>query len=316
MIANLEYYKVFYHVARTGSLTRAAELLSISQPAVSQSMRLLEEQIDAKLFVRASRGVRLTAEGELLYSYIARGYEQMEMGEQKLKQMLNLELGEVHIGASDMTLQFYLLPFLERFHELYPSIKVIVTNAPTPQTLQNLLNGQIDFGVVSTPFAAEAGIQAISVRSIQDTFICGRRFTAYKNKTLDFSELGKLPIIHLEKNTSSRSYMDDFLKSNGIILQPEFELATSDMIVQFVLRNLGVGCVVRDFALPHLQSGKLFELRFNKMIPPREFCVVTAKKGPISAAAKNLLAVIREEVNGMTGDHTAGEITGKDTDDD
>lgn len=294
MTANLEYYKVFYYVAKTGSLTRAAEILSISQPAVSQSMRLLEEQVGARLFSRVSRGIKLTAEGELLYSYTAGGYEQLEAGEQKLKQMLNLELGEVHIGASDMTLQFYLLPYLERFHELYPSIKVVVTNAPTPKTLQNLRGGQIDFGIVSTPFAEEEGISAMPVRTIQDTFICGRRFTAYKNKTLDFSELSQLPIICLEKNTSSRSYMDDFLAVNGVVLQPEFELATSDMVVQFVLRNLGVGCVVRDFALPHLQSGKLFELRFNKMIPPREFCVVTAAKGPFSAAAAKLLDVIRK----------------------
>lgn len=305
MIANLEYYKVFYYVARTGSLTRAAEILSISQPAVSQSMRLLEEQVGARLFSRISRGVKLTAEGELLYSYTAAGYEQLEAGEQKLKQMLNLELGEIHIGASDMTLQFYLLPYLERFHELYPSIKVVVTNAPTPETLRNLRGGQIDFGIVSTPFSEKDGLSATPVRTIQDTFICGRRFTAYKNKTLDLSELNRLPIICLEKNTSSRSYMDDFLSANGVVLQPEFELATSDMVVQFVLRNLGVGCVVRDFALPHLQSGKLFELRFNKMIPPREFCVVTAAKGPLSAAAAKLLEVIRKG--------SSPEGTGKDT---
>ena len=305
MIANLEYYKVFYYVAKTGSLTRAAEILSISQPAVSQSMRLLEEQVGARLFSRISRGVKLTAEGELLYSYTAAGYEQLEAGEQKLKQMLNLELGEIHIGASDMTLQFYLLPYLERFHELYPSIKVVVTNAPTPETLRNLRGGQIDFGIVSTPFPEKDGLSATPVRTIQDTFICGRRFTAYKNKTLDLSELNRLPIICLEKNTSSRSYMDDFLSANGVVLQPEFELATSDMVVQFVLRNLGVGCVVRDFALPHLQSGKLFELRFNKMIPPREFCVVTAAKGPLSAAAAKLLEVIRKG--------SSPEGTGKDT---
>ena len=112
MTANLEYYKVFYHVAKTGSLTQAAKLLSVSQPAVSQSIKLLEEQLGTPLFTRVSRGMRLTPEGELLYAYVSKGYEQIEIGEQKLKQMRNLELGEVRIGASDMTLQFYLLPFL------------------------------------------------------------------------------------------------------------------------------------------------------------------------------------------------------------
>lgn len=292
MITNLEYYKVFYYVAKTGSLTQAAGLLSISQPAVSQSIKLLEEQTGAQLFTRVSRGVRLTAEGEMLYSYVSKGYEQIETGEQKLKQMLNLELGEIHIGASDMTLKFYLLPFLERFHEKYPGIKVIVTNAPTPETIGNLRGGQIDFGVVSTPFETLSEMQAMAVRTIEDTFVCGRRFISYKNRTLDLSELENLPIIYLEKKTSTRSYMDRYLSENGVAIQPEFELATSDMIVQFALRNLGVGCVVKDFALPYLQSGKLFELRFNKIIPKREFCIVTDNKNMMSAAAKNLLEMI------------------------
>lgn len=296
MTANLEYYKVFYYVAKTGSLTQAAAILSISQPAVSQSMKLLEVQTGAKLFSRVSKGVRLTAEGEMLYSYVSKGYEQIEAGEQKLKQMLNLELGEIRIGASDMTLQFYLLPYLELFHEKNPGIKVLVTNAPTPETLLNLQNGQIDLGVVSSPFHPTESMETMTVRDIEDIFVGGRRFISYKNKTLDFSELEKLPIICLEGKTSTRSYLDGYLSSNGVMIQPEFELATSDMIVQFALRNLGVGCVVKDFALPFLQNGKLFEFRFNKIIPKRQFCIVTDRKKPLSAAAKNLLDIIQTDL--------------------
>ena len=105
-VNNLEYYKVFYHAARAGSLTVAAGELHISQPAVSQSVKQLETALGVKLFARATRGVRLTMEGERLYGYVAKGYEQIALGEQKLRQMLNLELGEIHFGASDMTLLF------------------------------------------------------------------------------------------------------------------------------------------------------------------------------------------------------------------
>lgn len=242
MIGNLEYFKVFYHTAKCGSVTGAAALLSISQPAVSQSLKQLEKYLGVPLFARGSRGVKLTAEGELLYSYVAKGYEQIELGVEKVRQMRNLELGEVHIGASDMTLQFYLLPFLEKFHERYPDIKVTVSNGPTPETLEVLQEGKIDFGVVSTPFEKAGDVEAIQVREIEDVFVAGRRFIACKNKTLDLQELEGLPMIFLEGNTSTRSYMNDYLRENGIVLQPEFELATSDMVVQFALRNLGVGC--------------------------------------------------------------------------
>ena len=297
MINNLEYYKVFYYVAKHKSLTAAAGELAISQPAVSQSVRQLEASLGVKLFTRASKGVRLTKEGEMLYGYVAKGYEQIMLGEQKVRQMLNLDLGEIHIGASDMTLQYYLLPHLERFHEKYPGIKVVVTNAPTPETLRNLREGIIDFGVVSTPFDAGDEIQAIVVREIEDVFVAGRKFIPYKNRMLDLQELEHMPIICLEGETSSRSYIDNFLRQNHVEIKPESELATSDMIVQFTLRNLGVGCVVRDFAREYLDSGQLFELRFNQIIPKRHFCVVTDGKNPISAAAQNLLELVYEDVN-------------------
>ncbi|MCD7725618.1 MAG: LysR family transcriptional regulator [Clostridiales bacterium] len=292
MVNNLEYYKVFYYVAKNKSLTAAAAELSISQPAVSQSLRQLETALGAKLFTRVSKGVKLTREGELLYSYVSKGYEQIDLGQQKVRQMLNLDLGEIYIGASDMTLKYYLLPYLERFHESYPGIKVAITNAPTPETLRRLRDGVIDFGVVSTPFEPGEDLKAILVREIEDIFVAGRRFIPYKNKMLDLQELEQLPMICLEGETSSRSYMDDFLKKNHVEIKPEFELATSDMIVQFTLRNLGVGCVVRDFAGEYLESGQLFELRFNQIIPKRHFCVVTNKKNPISAAAENLLSLV------------------------
>ena len=292
MAENLEYYKVFYYTAKYGSLTAAALELSISQPAVSQALKQLENALSAKLFVRASRGIRLTQEGQVLYEHVKEGYEQILLGERKLSSMLQLEHGELKIGASDMTLKYYLLPLLQKYHEQFPGIKVTVTNAPTPETLNLLRQGKIDFGVVSTPVGNGQEFHSIPVRKIEDVFVAGRKFIQYKNRMLDFKELENLPIISLEGNTSTKNYMDAFLMHSGVELHPEFELATSDMIVQFALRSLGVGCVVRDFAAEYLEDGRLFELRFNKMIPKREICVVTDAGGPISRAAEELLKTI------------------------
>lgn len=296
MIHNLEHYKVFYYVAKHGSITLAAQELAISQPAVSQSIRQLENSVGTMLFKRTSKGVRLSKEGELLFSYVTKGYDQIELGEYKLNQMLNLEIGEIHIGASDMTLQFFLLPYLEVFHEKYPGIKVKVTNAPTPLALQHLREGQIDFGVVSTPFEADPGMEVMLVKEIEDTFVAGRKFIQYKNKMLDLSELSTLPLICLEGNTSTRSFMDSFLEQQGVQIHPEFELATSDMVVQFAIRNLGIGSVMKEFAKEQLESGKLFELRFNKKFPKRNFGIVTEHKNPKSVAANNLLDIITREI--------------------
>lgn len=292
MNVNLEYYKVFYYVAECGSLTLAAEKLCISQPAVSQALKQLEKSLGGKLFLRTAKGVKLTPEGEVLYSYVKEGYEAIEMGEEKFKKVLDIESGEIKIGASDMTLQFYLLPYLEKFHEKYPNIKMNVANAPTPEALRQLQEGKTDFAIVSMPFEARENINIIPVRKIETIFVVGREFSHLAQGVEKLCKLEELPLICLEKNTSTRKAIDLFLEEQSVNIEPEFELATSDMIVQFAVRNLGVGCVVKDFAEKFIQSGELIQVEFDENIPDRDICIVTDSKNPMSAAGKKLLEII------------------------
>lgn len=291
MTNNLELYKVFYYAAKTGSITRAAAELSITQPAVSQSMKQLESLLGVKLFTRTAKGIRLTHEGNALFPYVAKGYESISQGERKVRELLDLDLGEIRIGASDMTLKYYLLPYLEKFHVQYPKIKVTVYNSPTPETLSAMAEGKIDFGIVSSPLPGKLELTVKKVREIHDIFVAGSRFLHLKDRQLPYQILEHLPVICLEKNTSTRRYIDSFLKENGVSLSPEFELATSDMIVQFALRNLGIGCVMEDFAKDALTNGSLFKLAFSGEIPSRNFYIVNRKDEALSPAAKALLTL-------------------------
>lgn len=289
MDINLEYYKVFYYVGKCQSITLAAEELSLTQPGVSQAIKNLEKALNGSLFIRTARGVKFTTEGELLYSHIKKGYEMILLGEKRFQEMLDLESGEIRIGASDMTLQFYLLSFLEEFHVQYPKIKVTVTNAPTPETLKHLADGKIDFGVVSSPVQNKNHIKICTVKSIQDLFVAGKNFKYLMNKELDYKILEELPIVCLEGKTSTRSYVEEFLGKREVFIRPEFELATSDMLVQFASKSLGIASVVEDFAKEKLKKGELFQLNFHEEIPPREFCIVFDEKMKRSRAAEQLL---------------------------
>ena len=297
MNINLEYYKIFYYVARQGSVTAAAAELSVSQPAVSQAIKALEHAVGIPLFVRTGKGVRLTPAGEILYSYVQNGYETILRGEKKLREMKGLESGELRIGASDMTLRFFLLPYLQRFHEAYPKIKLTVTNGPTPETLRYMQEGRIDFGGVTSPVTGHEEVSVFPVRPIRDTFVAGYKFWEYKNRIIPLKELADVPLICLEKNTSTRRYMDQFLKESGVLVHPEIELATSDMIVQFAKRNLGVASVVYDFAREALESGELFELKTQKKIPERSICIVQGRHATLSSAAQKLIELIRENIS-------------------
>ena len=231
-----------------------------------------------------------------MYSYVRDGYETILSGERQLAKMMNLESGEVKIGASDMTLQFYLLPHLEKFHQLYPEIKVTVTNAPTPQTIDHLQQGRIDFGVVTKPLNVDSHFDVFCVRSVQDVFVAGDKFRYLEGRILEYKELEQLPLICLEGNTSTRSYVDDYLVKREVRVRPEFELATSDMIIQFAKRNLGIGCVVQDFAGDQLSDGTLFELKFKESIPEREMCLIFDNRSTMSVAATKLKELLESNI--------------------
>ena len=207
MTANLEYYRVFYYVARCSSVTKAAAALSLSQPAVSQSIRQLEKALGSSLFVRSARGISLTAEGKILYEYVEKGYSAFLAGEKRMLQMQNLECGEITIGASDMTLRFFLLPYLERFHEKYPGVRFQITNGPTPATMGLLKEKKIDFGVVSGPLEKQEGVRLMPVRKIEDIFVAGRNFLEYTRQKQPLSVLEKVPLIMLDQDTSTRRYV-------------------------------------------------------------------------------------------------------------
>lgn len=296
MDVNLEYYKIFYYVGKLGSITHAAEALHLSQPAVSQGIKNLERALGSPVFVRVGKGVRLTMEGQMLYQYISSAYEEILMGERKFRQMQNLETGEIRIGASDMTLRYFILPFLEIFHECFPNIKISVTNAPTPETLKNMQAGKIDFGVISAPFQVQESYQIQTVRKIRDVFVVGEKYKAYAKQQMDFKDLLKIPYVCLEGQTSTKKYVTSYLKERDVVLQPELELANSDMLVSFVQKGFGVANIVEDFVLEGEQKKLLFRLKFPEAIPEREICVVYDKKYPLSASAKKMLEVMQEQI--------------------
>lgn len=289
MLENIALYRVFYHVASCGSISEAARRMYIHQPAVSASIRQLEDALHVKLFRRSNRGITLTPEGKMLYSHVKKAFSFLESGEDKLRDMEGLREGVLRIGASDMTLRFYLLEYMGRFHAEYPGIRLQVTNAPTPDTLAALHSGQIDFGVISAPLptdSAAQGLDFIPVRSIRDIFICAGDDPIADGPPLDRAALAALPLILLEHQTSTRRYLDAWFSEGGSTPEPAVELATSDLILEFVRRGIGVGCIVEDFAKDALTRGEVKKLSVTPEIPARSFYLAMPDGLPLSAAAK------------------------------
>ena len=287
---NFEHCRVFHEVVRAGNITRAAEQLHVSQPAVSQTVKLLEEALGCTLLVRSAQGVRPTPEGEVLAAHLARGYAHFAEADRKVQELLRLASGELRIGASDMALRFFLLPHLERFNREHPQVRIHVTNRPSPETLRMLRDGAIDFGLVGEPVPADVeDIRFIPVMPMQDAFFAGDRFAGLRHRTVPWEELAGLPLIALETGTSSRMHADAFLAGQGVRLQPEFELAAGDLIVQFAERGLGVACIADTYAAEAEAAGRLFRLRLETDLPPRMLCLAVPDGLPLSPACRALL---------------------------
>jgi len=290
-MANYEHYKIFCKIVECKSISKAASCLYVSQPAVSFAIKQLETSLGVKLFFRTQRGVTLTAEGAMLYSYVKQGCALINVGEEKLKDLGELRAGEISIGASDMTLRFFLLPLIERFHKNFPQVKIKITNAPTPETLQHLKEGLIDFGAVSEPAdRSSASFKFKGVKSVRDILVAGDKFKELAKKPeVPVTELPGYSFIMLEKATSTRQYIDNYFKRNNIEINPEIELATSELVVEFIRRGIGIGFILEDFVTEDIKNGTLHKVNLAPELPPREFYIVTHAHIPLTSAAKKLI---------------------------
>ena len=286
-------YRTFLAVADAGSVTEAARRLFVSQPAVSAEIAGLEAALGVSLFVRTRRGVHLTEAGEVLLGYVRSAFSLLDAGREKLRELSDLESGTLRIGASDMTLRFFLLEHIAAFRERYPNVRLTVTNAPTPRTLEALRDGLIDFGVVSGPLSSGDEFLLTPLRPVQDIFIAAPSHPLAARRAITKAELAEYPTIMLEGKTSTtRAYVSAWLGEG--FPAPAIELATSDLLLAFARRGIGISSIVEDFATDALAAGEVVRLDLAEEPPPRHFYLVRSSRLPLSAAARTMLTLLGE----------------------
>ena len=293
MAVKLELYRVFRAVAEKGSISAAAQELFISQPAVSQSIRQLEEQLHLRLFSRSSRGVVLTHEGQLLLEYVRRGLGLLESGEEKLSQVRELLAGELTIGASDTVTKTYLLPKLEAFHKAYPDIRIRILNGTTKMVLDLLHAGQVDVA-----FASESQDESVyAVRHCLDThmvFVASPEYPCDFDRAYTAEEMAAFPLILLERKASSRLYLERCFREHGLEIEPEIELGSHNLLISLARIGLGVACVTEEFALSGLSRGVIRKLRTDFEIPPRAVVMCTLRGVSPTPAAERFMDFIAQ----------------------
>lgn len=293
MDIKLEQYRVFCTVTEAGSFSEAAKRLFVTQSAVSQQIRLLEDALGVTLFARGRKGVKLTSHGELLYSFAKKSLSELESAESLFAKMRSLEDGSIRIGAGDTLTRHFLLSRLEAFHSKYPAIKIEIVNRVTGETLSKLMGGKVDIAFINLPIDKEAysNVNVTEVGSLHDIFIAGERFSHLKEKTLSAEDIASLPLVMLEPKSNSRRIVDGFFEKKGVTLNPEFELGSHDLLFDFARRNLGIACVTEEFAKNELKNG-VFKLKTSFTIPERSIGMCTLKNVAPTPAILKLMEMI------------------------
>lgn len=287
MNLNFEYYKVFYYVAKYGSLTRAASVLMTSQPAVTRTIHNLENELGCRLFIRSKNGVELTPEGRLFYEYIAAGCAQIFRGESELSSMLSLDNGTIYISATETALHCYLFQAVEDFNEQYPNVRFKILNNSTIDSIQALKAGKIDLAVVSSaPLQVASPLKMKKLCGYRDVLIGGSKFGELKGRQVSLEELKDCSWISLTSETITRNFLDKYFEEHGLRFAPDIELATTDMILPAVRHNLGIGFVPAAIAAEDIRRGTVFEITVEEKLPERHIILVYDAEYPQSSAAK------------------------------
>ena len=288
MITDLNLLRVFYHVAKTEQISKAAEILNVSQPAISQQIKSLEDQIGFKLFSRSKKGVKLTQEAEEIFAYCKNISAQIESINHTLQNISSLDTGTLRIGASDTICKYYLIDKLKTFEELYPKIRYRVTNCTTTESLTLLKNNDVDIAFVHTPVTNQ-NFTFRPCLTLEDYFVCSKDFDCSQIKEL--SDLTKYRTLLLEKSSHSRKSLDSNLLRYNVELRPKFELASLDLLIEFAKKNMGIICVSKQYIKTELESQELKIIPLKEKLDLRSISLAF-DNNTISHAAKRFMEIL------------------------
>lgn len=296
MNINFEYYKIFYNVAKNKNITKTANDLMISQPAISKSIKNLEDQIGCTLFTRNKTGVSLTEEGKVLYNEIKNAIEIIDNAEEKINEMINLEAGILNIGVSNTLTQKYLLPYIKDFNKKYPKVKIKIHTNPTFELITKARNGLVDFIILNLPYNIPQDFEKQNLKKIHDCFVANNNYHELKNKNINLEDLNNYPLILLAQGSNGRYFLDNLCTKLEISLKPKFELASYSLVTEFIKSGIGIGLITKEFIEEELKEGSLFEIKTNPQIENRHIGLIYLKNKSLNRSSKEFIKSLNKDI--------------------
>lgn len=290
MNVDLELYKVFYVVAKHKHMTKASEELHISQPAISQSIKKLEDQLGGILFLRSNKGMELTEEGKMFYEYVKGALELINNAENEFTSFKDLSKGEVKIGCSTTLTKLVLINALKDFHLDYPNININITNDLTSNLINDLKLGKLDFVIFNESNIKETNLNLENIKELKQGFIYNPEL--YDDNINNFEDLNNVPLILQKEESNSRKLLDYIALQNNVKLIPKMEVVSQELITEFTNIGLGIGFAIIDLAKINFKNLK--ELNINKKIPNINIYLATNKSVSLTFASKMFIKYLKK----------------------
>lgn len=269
---NWELYKKFYFVAKCKSFSQAAEDLYITQPSISRSIATLERNLNTKLFYRNSNGIKLTPDGLELFEYVDKSYNLLLSGERNLKESKDLEHGRVTIGVQSHIGEFFLFPFVEKFHQEYPNIEINIISRNTEEMIKFLENNTIDFIIDTSPI--ESIYNNLEIKPLFDLKNCFISKKFISNEPISLDKLKDYNLILPVGRSTPRKELNKVCEKYDVKLNPFMTIETTEMLVNAVKKNMGIGYVIKQAVNSELKANELYELNIKEELPTLELNLV------------------------------------------
>ena len=296
MNIDYELYRIFYEVANSGNISHASQRLNISQPAVSKSIKNLEEQLGGDLFVRTQKGVVLTEEGKSFYNHIKKAIDNINNAENEFTNLINLNTGSIRIGVSTTITEKYLLPYLKQFHEKYPNITIHMFTDISNDLLDRLKNGLIDLAIVHVidkDYGYDINIDKI--KKIHSCFVVNEELKELTKNEISLQDLVKYPIILQTNGSNSRDFIDKIENDYNIVFNNNIESSSYTLISEFAKIGLGIGISTKEYIEDDLKSKRLYELKIKDTLPDRYIGIATLKNQVPNFSTKKFIEILKEK---------------------
>lgn len=297
MDIDLNLYKVFMKVYKLKSISKAAEALFVSQPSVSHGIKELEEQLNIKLFYRTYKGVEPTPEAKQLYYYISNAFNTIETGQKMLSDFSDLKSGVIKVGVPTHIGTCFLADYIENFNRMYPGVKFEIVNLSTSNMIYMLETRNLDMIIDTLPITSSRFKLDISVlTSLDNCFLASKKYFGYLKKNLEIKDLEKLPFIIPNSNSSIRKELDKFLLDYDVKIESVVDVWTTEMMLDFVKRGMGVGYFIKKSVEDLLDSNEFISFDFDNKLPKLKVCIAYISEFQ-TYASKEFINYLKDSVS-------------------